>query len=556
MMTTKRIEKIYSNNYWKYLQRKSNLTTVHIRQREDYEKFEGIWNGQPAFVISGSQAMKPEYFDFFRAHPELHTITVNHLIEDWDGSEFFLFSDTRFLDKTTYDLTKYKGQVLAKNNTHQYDKPLINKPLRYVPLKGGQEPSEKLSDGLYCNMCSGLAALNFAVIAGADPIYCLGMDGTTLDKRSGSHYKADYTGEAIKDEVLTRKDMYNDKRHKFFRKFSPYKNRIVNICDPEISIMKDKFTTITFNEMLDSAIWQIEKKQKTICHVGTLAIEKMGEITRNIFNMATGKHLYYNILTDTTPPAADIYLLHCFINHAILFENFNADGKIISLLHSDYDLGCRPSKYSNRTIVLTEAYKKRYGKVLKHVEVINAGVREYLFDLPMQYQKRDMVRICRNAPGKFHRKFDITIKSIIANYKNNFTLVTNKSRNNSIYIEVTDIEINDNFRKKYILSVNPIYIIANGDFEEVQSVALLEAMAAGCAIVCLHQNGYQETLGGAGIIASDMHTLKRRVEMLINSESKRIKYGTLARERVMMYSNSIMIKKYNKLFDSMKMTVS
>ena len=106
-----------------------------------------------------------------------------------------------------------------------------------------------LKNGLFCNACSGIAALNFAIITGANPIYCLGLDGTYLPKKNGSHYKEVYINEIKVENELSRQEIYEDKRHNLFRKFIPWKNRIINVCDPDISVMKDTFKTIKFEDI-------------------------------------------------------------------------------------------------------------------------------------------------------------------------------------------------------------------------------------------------------------------------------------------------------------------
>ena len=110
----------------------SNFSTMNFIYNDQFEKYKDIFLNEPMFVVSGSQAMKPEYFQYLN---NLHTITVNHLIEDWDGSEFFLYSDSLFTQSTTYDLSKYKGQILAKNNTDPLSIKLQKPQIRYKWVK-------------------------------------------------------------------------------------------------------------------------------------------------------------------------------------------------------------------------------------------------------------------------------------------------------------------------------------------------------------------------------------------------------------------------------------
>ena len=100
-----------------------------------------------------------------------HTIGINHTIESYDRFEWFIFLDRRFLKKTTYDLPQFKGKIFAQNNTGISAK--FKNVIRYRCTNSN--PTNDIRKGLFSNRFSGLAALNLAIIAGANPIFLIGI---------------------------------------------------------------------------------------------------------------------------------------------------------------------------------------------------------------------------------------------------------------------------------------------------------------------------------------------------------------------------------------------
>ena len=97
--------------YWQEMRK------LHETLGDNRGQFDGImnsWKDEPCFVVGTSRAI--EGFDFNLLNG-LHTIGINHLIEDWDLMEWFIFLDQRFLNKTTYDITNFKGKIFAASST-------------------------------------------------------------------------------------------------------------------------------------------------------------------------------------------------------------------------------------------------------------------------------------------------------------------------------------------------------------------------------------------------------------------------------------------------------
>jgi len=239
----KRWKKFHPDRYWEYLRSMGNLTVDGVIKLGSYEGINGCWKNQPCFVIAGSQALNGIDLDKLE---NMHTITVNHLIEDWDKSEFHLFLDERFLQKTTYDLTKYQGTFFQQNSTSTIKG--VKKTVRFLGRQTKSPVSTSIASGLYrCQ--SGIAALNLAIITGANPIYLIGHDSTNGDKSKGGHYKINYTGSKprTKEEI----NSYEKRIKDFYKLFLAYKDRIINICDPEKSTtLKGYFKTIPFEVII------------------------------------------------------------------------------------------------------------------------------------------------------------------------------------------------------------------------------------------------------------------------------------------------------------------
>ncbi|OGJ19909.1 hypothetical protein A3K73_08125 [Candidatus Pacearchaeota archaeon RBG_13_36_9] len=93
----------------------------------------------------------------------------------------------------------------------------------------------------------------------------------------------------------------------------------------------------------------------------------------------------------------------------------------------------------------------------------------------------------------------------------------------------------DNNSKEYkdLLESSSIYTLVSE--KENSSIALLEAMSAGCTIITSNISGCPETIGNAGIIIEprNIRQLREQINKLIKNPNKIKEYGKMARQRVL-----------------------
>jgi len=172
------------------------------------------------FLIGGGTSLKD--FDFNRIPKDAYQMAINHTIEAHDKVDALMFSDRIFLQKTSFDITKFKGTIFTSKKT-------INTP----PMPGlieqdnvaiyndeRHKATSDIRDGLYHPTSTGIQAVNLALIMGARQIHLLGFDYfiTSL----GVHFYPD------KDhhKQLT-KEKYSRKAIKF-REYRKVSDRIIN----------------------------------------------------------------------------------------------------------------------------------------------------------------------------------------------------------------------------------------------------------------------------------------------------------------------------------------
>lgn len=109
----------------------------------------------------------------------------------------------------------------------------------------------------------------------------------------------------------------------------------------------------------------------------------------------------------------------------------------------------------------------------------------------------------------------------------------------------------DNNGKEYknILEQAAIYVLASE--KENASIALLEAMSAGCAVITTNVSGCPETIGNAGLLINsrDANDLKIKLNTIVNDENNLIELQTKAQDRVKnIYDWNIVLKEYIKVY--------
>jgi len=104
---------------------------------------------------------------------------------------------------------------------------------------------------------------------------------------------------------------------------------------------------------------------------------------------------------------------------------------------------------------------------------------------------------------------------------------------------------NDSKEYKELLETASIFVLASE--RENSSVALLEAMSAGCAVITSNISGCPETVGNTGLIIppKDINELKKAIEELATEKQLTKELGKKARKRILTkYDWKEQIKKY------------
>jgi len=549
----KRWDKYNINKTWQQIDQMGVFYDGKIR----LGPFEGInraWQNEPCFIVGGSKAL--EGIDLKKLDG-MHTIGINHVIEDYDGFEWFIFLDQRFLDRTTYDINKFKGKIFASNKTVFFGENII----RFRGKSQTEKVTTNIEDGLWNCSLTGLCAVNLAICAGANPIYLLGMDNKPEYNHENYHYKKDYTGED-KSEKRFKKYLGANGYHKEYEVIG--RNRIFNVCPGGVMPF---YKQIAFNDIDLSKIKKKAKKENkqikisgvrktaTICHLISMnSMDEMGDISRQVYNLTDGKHIYSNI-NNKVHPKADIYLLECFINGAERYIHFQkpARSKVISIIHSSS--GCLPAICSDRVINLTTAWQKVINKKGFKSDVIYAGIEIDKYNMKPDYSKKTFGRITRNSPGKVHPEWHSVVKNVLGEYDDAKCYMITDNPKATVYIDhermkyITDVKINETERKVKELSRFSVFADAHNTFQETFSLGLLEAMASAQAIVMLKgQPAMEEVLGGAGIICDSIPEFEKTIIELLPDAERKAELGNRARKRAHFFTVKKMVDEYNKIF--------
>ena len=182
----------------------------------------------------------------------IKTLGINHIIELYHNLDFLIFQDHRFLRLNKYPLHKFKGRIFVANSNPAYKKRIINNIYPFIPLGLHHEPSKLIEKGLYARKSTGLCALNLALVLGANPIYLIGLDNpkdwekSFTDYNNGAHIHKNYLGSVNTKKAL---DGYTIVL-KYFKKFIPYKNRIINVCENGIMDWFKQISIQEFNKII------------------------------------------------------------------------------------------------------------------------------------------------------------------------------------------------------------------------------------------------------------------------------------------------------------------
>jgi glycosyltransferase involved in cell wall biosynthesis len=537
---------------WEMMRKMGYFRDMKTIELADISWVIDYWKDQPAYVIGSSPGLRNMIDDGFNLSmlDNCNTISCNHIIEDWDKMKIFLFLDQHFLDSTTYNLRNYQGKLFVRNNVNLFSGDLPYPFYRFM----ARRPREGLDDdiinkGLYCDLLAGICCLHLAILSGADPICLIGMDTGKVTATNKYHYKENYRG-AFKINMHYTSQVKRNNTHSPFTK---YADRILNV-DPFGVIKyykKINWKQMTIEKPIINTITEI-KQNPIICHVTRFnSPGKWNEISRQIFSMTEGRHIFSNIM-DIKQPKADIYFVECIINGSKEFINFQkpAGSKVISLIHSTSK--CLPAICSDKIVVLSSPEQRRMKAYNLNSIIIPCAIDLQYYNHEIDYSKKTYGRITRYSPGKLHPRFNAIVDHIKTVYPDSHCIIVTKTglKNPNIeYIET--IENPDNQGKARELSRMTMFTDYHGIFVETFSIALLEAMASSLCIVLYSiapQASMIEVLGGTGIICNDEKSFINTIIKLLPDAQAKKEFGTRARARAKEFSIEKMVKSYNALF--------
>jgi len=536
---------------WQNLIEQGALKKNNKLTRAEYMEVRDIWKDEPCYVVGCGTSLEEFIEKFgFDILKDKHTIGINHIVEDWDGFEWLMFLDRRFINLTTYNLEKFPGRIFARNSTG-----FENRAFDFLFKTTSQKPTLDINDGLYNSNLTGLCALHLAIITGANPIYLLGIDcGGGTPKNY--HYKDDYPGEVETEGGKVKVEKYKGTAP-FFDSFSPWENRIINLSDiSNIQAFKKENLVEHFSKLQKKKISVLQKP--TICHIiGMNDMDSMGDISRHVYNMEYGNHIYSNI-NNPEHPRADIYLVESFLRNFEKYKNFekpNPNAKVISLIHT-----CKPCTYADNSdvvVFLTEAWKSLfdYSKIKKSV-VIPGAIDNNLFGNPEpDYSLHTFGRITRSGAAKIHPEYYSMVNNILEKDKLAKCIMITDNPDKIKHIEHDRLEfdksikINESEKKANRLRDLSLYIHAHNGFTEIFSMGILEAMSTGlCVIVNEKQDSMKEQLGGTGIFCNSIKDMENKILELLPDTDRKKEYGQKARQRAKEFTIERMQRSYENLF--------
>jgi glycosyltransferase involved in cell wall biosynthesis len=534
-----RWESFKVNKTWQYINDVGRFEDFTVKLGP-FHGVKNAWRDEPCVVVGAGPSLKG--FDLDQLNG-VHTIGINHVIEDYDGFEYLLFLDNRFINKTTYDLSKFKGTIFQSNKCQMLPD---NDVVRFKPKGFRDKITLNIEDGLFNGSLSALCALHLAIITGANPIYLIGLDCGGPSHKD-YHYKPDYNGAV---HTLEKLNKYIGTAG-FFNHFKEYKDRIKNIS--KISNIKtfQKVDMPDFNKLK----YRKKKKQATICHVIKMNdMESMGDISRQVYNQSYGNHIYCRL--GDRLPKADIYLLECFINGWNDFYHFQKPlgSKVVSLIHSSGN--CQPAKCSDQVITITDSWREVVKRKFRtDSTVIHAGIDTSIYTELPDYTKKSFGRITRYSRGKVHPEFNNVCKNILAHDEENYGILFTSNnpailKHERLIIDDT-IKINEHEKKANKLKELTIFADMHNTFVETFSLCLLEAMAAGLCIVLyseVPQPAMREILGNTGILCKSVGQFEGIIKELLPDADRKKEFGLKARERAKEFTVDKMIKKYDRVF--------
>lgn len=539
------LNKMKIDDTWKFFQKLGFIDGNRLDAR-NYDGIHGVWQDEPCFIIGGGPALKEFIseigFDFLN---DKHTIGINHIIEDYDNLEWFFFLDQRFLEKTTYNLNNFIGRIFAQCTTGLKQSEKIT--LYYCTT---DRPGNKIQDGLFSPNLSGLAALNLAILTGANPVYLLGYGMGSGASEKSYHYKEDYTGEVKKKEIFEKFIRVN----KQFEHFCQWAHRIMHVTEgDDIPVFKKMRIAQFKKEVVDKSPTIKINQKPTIVHCSfSDNVEVHADITRYMIKECFGNHKIIDINKGVIPKA-DLYIFEHFqsTNQAII--KFPYKHKAIDIVHT---VNCIPPKGFKKVISLTQAWKQILKGYFIESDQIYGGIDIDAYkDICPDYDKKVFGRITRWSPSKIHPGWNRLVKEILEDYPDSKCLMyvdfMNRRNRETLKHErmIYDESCKINMFKGDFLKNLSVYVHANGSFKETLSFAIIEAMATGLPIVYLAEGSgvIGEVVGGAGVECKTIQAIKEVIIEMLKNRDYREEYGKLAKERSKFFSKYKMVKEFNRI---------
>jgi len=538
--------KIDVNQTWEFFVKQGTMDSNILRENKT-DKWIDTWKDEPCFVIGTGVPLKNVINTYgWNIFDGRHTIGINHVIEDYDNLEVQFFLDKRFLDVTTYDMSKFKGEIVAQKTT-------LLKSSDNVTLFhcNATRPGRNFDEGLYSSNLSGLAALNFALLTGANPIYLIGYgNGQKESSFESYHYKEDYTGELKTDEKF-KKFL---RVLKYFKTFAPYRDRIIHVTDGNDIPVFDKCSIKDFKNKI-ACHERIETSQiPKIAHFSfSNDLNRHAAITRGVVTKCYGNHIM--VSQDTKEiPKADLYILEHFQSTDKFVNTFPYANKSVDVVHTVNAIPKQPFK---KVVALTAAWKKELeSNRVNNIKVINIGLdlKPYERTRP-DYAKKVFGRITRWSFGKIHPDWNKIVSEILEEEKDSKCLFYTQldhvdqreilKHNRMIYDNGCQI----NMFKGFFLKNLSIYVHANNTFIDIFPHGILEALATGLPIILLDDRtgSTKEVLGDAGIVLQNFAEVKPTIIKLLRDKNLRIEYGNKSIARAKEFTQERMIKEWDTL---------
>ena len=531
------------NNAWEWIEN-VGLIIDNKLHNGNYFGVKDAWKDEPCFIVGAGPSLKGFDFELLNG---THSIGINHVIEDYDGFEWFLFLDKRFLERNSYDMSNYKGRVFASNMTG-----LIPSDSVTIFKTNNKGPCERIEDGLYGSYQSGLCAVNLALISGADPIYLIGLDcgGGTPENY---HYRADYSGRAggnrERQEVVHKKYIGTARHFNKFERYKGAKDRVINLSkESNIEIFKKQ-------PFVPKNIKIINKPTKNqfgpkIAHMSfSNDINVHADITRGIHDYGYGIH---SINTFDKVPKADLYMFEGFISTRNHIQNWPFKKKSIFITHSTNvvpkgDWGC--------IVALTNSWKDwliSQGIESKKIVVINGGIELSPYkNVHPDYNNKTFGRMTRLSPGKWPVQMNQVILDVLEQIPGSKCKLF-FDKNNKANLPVHDrlifdntVKIND--FKGTALSDLSVYFHVNNTFKETLSFACIEAMATGLPVIYKYEAPIKEVVGDAGISCETFGDVKRELKEMLLDDQKKKEYGLRAKERAEKFELKEKVSQFDEI---------